>query len=96
MSQMKCPNCGAPMDILENKDYQFCQFCGTKVETKASNYADAAVRIRAKELEYEERREREEREDNHSKTMLAVKIFGIGFLILFLLGYLNEFLSKKL
>lgn len=34
MSQMKCPNCGAQMDVHPDKDFQFCSYCGTKVEKK--------------------------------------------------------------
>lgn len=28
---IKCPGCGAYVDILEGKEVQFCQHCGTKI-----------------------------------------------------------------
>lgn len=31
MKQVKCPNCGASMEIQENRDFAFCSFCGTKI-----------------------------------------------------------------
>src|SRR5687768_5127556 len=26
---MNCPNCGAPMELLERRRYYFCGYCGT-------------------------------------------------------------------
>lgn len=28
---IKCPGCGAYVDVLEGKEVQFCQHCGTKI-----------------------------------------------------------------
>lgn len=31
MKALKCPSCGADVNISENSDYGYCEFCGTKV-----------------------------------------------------------------
>lgn len=34
LKQIKCPNCGAQLDIPESGNLRFCQFCGSKVEVE--------------------------------------------------------------
>ena len=34
MKQVKCPNCGASMEIEESREFAFCSFCGTKIIVK--------------------------------------------------------------
>ncbi|MCR5333268.1 MAG: hypothetical protein K6E11_04580 [Bacilli bacterium] len=31
MKQVKCPNCGASMEIQDNRNFAFCSYCGTKI-----------------------------------------------------------------
>ena len=29
---IRCPNCGAELYIKENRDFMFCEYCGTRVD----------------------------------------------------------------
>ena len=40
---VKCPGCGANVDILEGKEVQFCQYCGTKILLKEEEAPDNSV-----------------------------------------------------
>ena len=31
LTVLKCPSCGADVDISENRDFCFCSYCGTKI-----------------------------------------------------------------
>jgi DNA-directed RNA polymerase subunit RPC12/RpoP len=31
--QVKCPNCGANLNVVPDASYFFCRYCGTKIET---------------------------------------------------------------
>ena len=31
MKKVNCPNCGASMDIEDNREFAFCSYCGTKI-----------------------------------------------------------------
>ena len=35
---LKCPNCGAPTQIDERRQFIFCQFCGTKIVNMPQRY----------------------------------------------------------
>ena len=35
--QIKCPSCGANLDIPDGKSETFCTNCGTKIDLKNSN-----------------------------------------------------------
>lgn len=81
MSQIKCPGCGAPVDVIEDQDYQFCQFCGTKIDNKTTNYADAAVKISRMRYEHEKQEEERNERQKYRDIKLAVIIFG-GWILL--------------
>lgn len=38
MVKMVCPQCGAQLEMDENRDFMFCQHCGTKVMNAAQKY----------------------------------------------------------
>ena len=35
--QIKCPNCGANLHVVNDASYFFCQYCGTRIETDLSH-----------------------------------------------------------
>ena len=71
---VKCPSCGAELTVKDdNRDFMFCEFCGTKVRLddyqETHRYVNEAEieKIRAaKELELK-RMEKEEREQKESE-----------------------------
>lgn len=83
MKSSKCPNCNAEITIDdENRDYGFCQYCGSKImfddyrstqriidEAKVKQ-AETERIIRLKELELEEARENQK--NSTRKTLIIV------------------------
>lgn len=109
MSQMKCPNCGAQMDVHPDKDFQFCSYCGTKVEKKdvppetlaGAIYGIGKEYLKAKkereEMAYKMAKEREEYDRaNHTNAKMLVVAFGgcIFFIGLLLLLSQMSFWDK--
>lgn len=75
MSQMKCPNCGAQMDVHPDKDFQFCSYCGTKIRIQdlRENAAGAAVKITKDYLAYKTEKTRIKYAENEKKREVREK-----------------------
>lgn len=108
-SLARCPACGGELNIVFERDYFFCPYCGAKVvknEQKivveeVHRYIDeAAVRKEENQrLQFKEKQEaeknRKEREERSSKyTGLFLMIFG-GVLMLLSL-FVQEYLRETL
>ena len=56
-----CPRCGAPMEIEDNRQIAFCQYCGTKVlnsgGTVEINREREINNLMLRALEFEQRRD---------------------------------------
>lgn len=91
---VKCPGCGADLTVKDgNRDFMFCEFCGTKVRLddyqETHRFVDEA-RIQeskdAKELELkkmEQERWRAKESNKSMKSSLAIMIGIIVFLLLY-------------
>lgn len=91
---VKCPGCGADLTVRDdNRDFMFCEFCGTKVRLddyqETHRFVDEA-RIQeskdAKELrikEMEQERWRAKESNKSMKSSLAIMIGIIVFLLLY-------------
>lgn len=91
---VKCPGCGADLTVKDdNRDFMFCEFCGTKVRLddyqETHRFVDEA-RIQeskdAKELELkkmEQERWRAKESNKSTKSSLAIMIGIIVFLLLY-------------
>lgn len=97
---VKCPSCGAELMVKDgNRDFMFCEYCGTKVRIddyqETHRFVDEA-RIQeskdAKELELK-KMEFEEKK-RHEHDVQAKKVL-IGALILMFLLSLFIWLSEK-
>lgn len=81
---VKCPSCGAELTVKDdNRDFMFCEFCGTKVRLddyrETHRFVDEA-RIRESENEKElelKRMEYEERK-RHEDNASAIRALIIG------------------
>ena len=103
MNGIKCPNCGAPMEVIEDKEYQFCQFCGTKIITnpgsQPSTIAGAIYGLgkewmkRKKEMEQEEERQRKEQEEYDRQHHTTAKVIA-GFIIAWIICMAMIYFSK--
>lgn len=89
---VKCPSCGAELTVKDdNRDFMFCEFCGTKVRLddyqETHRYVNEAEvqRVKAeKELELK-RMEMEERNIKQSRDTGFKLMFAAGGLFILML-----------
>lgn len=101
---VKCPSCGGELTVKdENRDFMFCEYCGTKVrlddyrethrfvdEARIQESKDAKE-LELKKMEFEERKRHEENV-NASKTIkTCLIIIIVCFAILMIGGFLGFF-----
>lgn len=98
--KVKCPECGATMDIEENRQTAYCTYCGTKMMIHNENehvyrrVDEARIReaeterlIRLKELEIYEREQEEKRKSKKARQKISLILGAIGALML-IFGYM--------
>lgn len=90
---IKCPECGATLDIEEGRKQIFCSYCGTKVMIDNDNEyiyrhideasikkTEAETMLRMKELEIEEKENERSRKGRKVAYIIAVILFVIGLI----------------
>ena len=95
--QMKCPNCGADLEIENGIDSFYCKYCGTKIllegqDTeilKTKRYAKTLDSLKDMQKEYNKNRERRE-EENRKNTWTAMKMLLIWAAIMIIYGILKK------
>jgi acetyl-CoA carboxylase beta subunit len=94
---VKCPSCGAELTVKdENRDFMFCEYCGTKVRLddyqETHRFVDEA-RIQeskdAKELELK-KMEFEEKKDKQALLVSGILLIG-GIGMIFIASILEHF-----
>ena len=97
---VKCPGCGADLTVKDdNRDFMFCEFCGTKVrlddyqethrfvdEAKVRR-VDAEHDIELKKLELEEKKMKDELKRSKQGAIIGLVMFCGGMLILILMKF---------
>ena len=94
---VKCPSCGAELTVKDdNRDFMFCEFCGTKVRLddyqETHRYVDEAriqeskdaKEIKLRELEAEEKEKEADRK--YSKFTGIIGFVMVVFFTLILIG----------
>ena len=90
---VKCPECGATLEIEEGRNKAFCSYCGAKILIYDENHHEYVYRtiddaglkqaeVRLKELEYEEKKTK-------AKIRWTIALI-ISNILLFALGYIWE------
>ena len=91
---LKCPNCGADIEIENGIDTFYCKYCGYKIILDGQSDAAINAKVRIMELESNERIKKEKlnykREKKEKADKEANKVI-IGFLIFFALAFLVMF-----
>ena len=95
MIQLKCPNCNADLNVENNLDSFYCQYCGTKIllqgQNKAAVLSKGIVNIMDKygELQKEKHeRQKESQKETDKAVLIFCGICGAVMLICFLLAWL--------
>ena len=90
---LRCPECGANLNIKDGREECFCEYCGTKIkindDTVHTYKTVDEAKIREVEAEKEIRlKELEQAEKLRNDKKQLAKILGIAGLICFILGML--------
>ena len=91
--QLKCPNCGATLEVEDELDMFFCKYCGTKIivdgrsdtaiKAKADiKLAEKDIERRRMEHEFEERKQRVEKRSIF--LILLAPLLGWMIFVLFI------------
>ncbi len=101
LTSLKCPECGSILDIPENKEFFFCQFCGARImlnndNEKIIHKVDEAELKRAeteekvKMLEMELKLKELENTEKHKKRkIIYIALCIIGLIIVFTINHLS-------
>lgn len=99
---VKCPSCGGELTVKDdNRDFMFCEYCGTKVMLddyrETHRFVDEA-RIQeskdAKELELKKMEQERWRAENNNKSMVSfLKVMGAIIVFLILYGIYSRFIG---
>lgn len=97
--EMKCPSCGAALSTDAERDFIFCQYCGTKVLINDSNKytyrrideaeikrAETERLIQMQQMELEEKK-RIAGEKNRKLKIIASAILGVVGIVFVTIGY---------
>lgn len=87
--QLKCPNCGADLEIEDGINTFFCKFCGTKLLIDQSDSViQAKVDIRKAEIEADVQKAKIKSDDEQMKRFYrsVIGLFVVG-VVLLLIAY---------
>ena len=82
LKALKCPNCGAKLEVEDGLDTFFCKYCGNKIILEGQSEAAYKAKVNAKKIEKDERIEnkkmdlklfkaKEDAKDNKRATILG-------------------------
>ena len=99
---LKCPNCGADIEIENGIDTFYCKYCGYKIILDGQSDAAINAKVRIKEVESNERIikeqlnfKREEKKADNKNIYIAL-IIGIAMLAFSMLGLsMSSYQGKK-
>ena len=94
VNSLKCPGCGAEVQVEENKEFALCSYCGTKVMLKNENEtvyrhiddadlkrAETEEMLRLKEIELEEQKIQENAKSKKMKLKIAAILFATSIFL---------------
>ncbi len=88
LKTLKCPNCGADLEIEDGIDTFYCKYCGHKIVLEGQSDAAYEAKAKVKEIEHEEKKQKANLdykkfiEKNDNATSLKM----ISGLLLFIVG----------
>jgi DNA-directed RNA polymerase subunit RPC12/RpoP len=80
---LKCPECGADLEIQDDREFIFCQYCGRKIYMDESDVVKLAKINRGIKQD-----EIDLKKDKDKKFLLLMAGLGIFMILMFILGSL--------
>lgn len=93
--RLNCPSCGASLEVKEDREFIFCQYCGTKILINDENkftyryIDDAEIKraetdqyIRLKQLEMEEKKIIDNKKAIKTKIIISLILLTVGIVII--------------
>lgn len=78
----KCPQCGGNLDVDENREFVFCQFCGHKIMLDQMSKSELEIN----RMEHEETmKDKSLKEDKMTYIILGVVVVAVVVLMAFML-----------
>lgn len=107
--QMKCPNCGADLNVEDGLESFFCQYCGTRIVLEGQSDAALKAKSRIKTMDklgdmqkeyHEYRRVREiqkekERKRNAKNAKIVAIVCGILLIVMGIAIYFGAILPEQ-
>ena len=75
---IKCPNCGANLNIAEDRDQVYCEFCGSLAYSKIDSIHVVRDEAKIKELENELEKYKNEHKYDKVKLISTIVLVVIG------------------
>ena len=85
---LKCPECGADLEIQDDREFIFCQYCGRKIYMDESDVVKLAKihrEIKQDEIDLKKYKDK--------KFLLLMAGFGVFIILLILLLILDSLLT---
>lgn len=73
IKSVKCPNCGAVVDIKDGFSNVYCKFCGSQLVVEEENDTLIVAKVRVKEIEHETERTKMAYENERFNRVLEAK-----------------------
>lgn len=100
LTSLKCPECGSSLDVPKDRDYVFCQFCGTKILLNNSNeqivrHVDEAAIKQAENARIAEQNrielEKMKLKSDNLKRKTGLVLLGLTILYMIIIFVLSKF-----
>lgn len=102
---VKCPECGATLNVEENREQAFCSYCGTKVLLHNENehifrhideagvkQAETDLIVRMKQMEFAEKKRADAEKTKKLKIIISLIMASVGILMM-VIGYMGGYAS---
>ena len=105
---VKCPECGATLNIEEGREQAFCTYCGTKVLLRNENeyiyrhvdeasvkQAETDQMVRLKEMELAEKMQADAEKTKAMKIRIALIVMPLGVVMFIIGAIIGHFYGSK-
>lgn len=107
MKTFKCPSCDADLSFSEDREFGFCEYCGTKIMLENHRVTQRIIdeakikeaEVREKELDFEIKKlniKLEKEQSLKKRKRIVLRTYFVSFSILFIASFILYFVSESL